>query len=269
MPIPTNVMNKIVSELISIYKQPYIDLKLEAQDAPFYSSKIGGLPYFPKGSVYPQTPSGEYMYLLAQINFSEMPALENFPRSGLLQFFLFPNRTLGLFNDDGEFDQKLHKVVYYEKVDMDEKHQNELPKEIAQNYDDDHNILIDNFPFDAVFAITGDMKEGCSFGWYKADQIFERMAVKYEVDKEQLRDAILSDRRLRPQMCSLGGYPSFAQTDPRKDDTYGVMLLQIETTTVDDKQIMWGDCGVGNFFISKENLKNKNFDDVLYNYDCC
>ncbi len=49
------------------------------------------------------------------------------------------------------------------------------------------------------------------------------------------------------------------------------MLLQVETdwSKGRDVEIMWGDSGVGNFFISEENLKNLNFDDVLYNWDCC
>ena len=37
----------------------------------------------------------------------------------------------------------------------------------------------------------------------------------------------------------------------------------------EDVEIMWGDSGVGNFFISEEDLKNLNFENVLYNWDCC
>ena len=32
--------------------------------------------------------------------------------------------------------------------------------------------------------------------------------------------------------------------------------------------IMWGDCGGCNFFINKDKLKNLDFSDVLYNWDC-
>ena len=31
---------------------------------------------------------------------------------------------------------------------------------------------------------------------------------------------------------------------------------------------MWGDCGVGNFFINAEDLKRLDFSNVLYNWDC-
>ena len=51
---------------------------------------------------------------------------------------------------------------------------------------------------------------------------------------------------------------------------YDIMLLQVESEWKkdDNVEIIWGDCGVGNFFISEENLKNRNFEDVLYNWDC-
>ncbi len=34
--------------------------------------------------------------------------------------------------------------------------------------------------------------------------------------------------------------------------------------------IMWGDTGVGNFFISEKDLKDRNFSSsmILYNWDC-
>lgn len=64
------------------------------------------------------------------------------------------------------------------------------------------------------------------------------------------------------------GYPSFTQSDPRYDTyaKYDTLLLQIDS---DGDDIMWGDCGVANFFINKEDLKNKDFSKILYNWDCC
>jgi uncharacterized protein YwqG len=68
----------------------------------------------------------------------------------------------------------------------------------------------------------------------------------------------------------IGGYPYFTQDDPRwvndyKD--YTTLLLQLDTD--DTSGIMWGDAGVGNFFIKPKDLKSLNFSDVLYNWDCC
>ena len=33
--------------------------------------------------------------------------------------------------------------------------------------------------------------------------------------------------------------------------------------------VMWGDSGVGNFFINAEDLKRLDFSNVVYNWDCC
>ena len=33
-------------------------------------------------------------------------------------------------------------------------------------------------------------------------------------------------------------------------------------------EILWGDCGVANFFISRADLKARNFSNVYYNWDC-
>ena len=69
----------------------------------------------------------------------------------------------------------------------------------------------------------------------------------------------------------IGGYPAFAQDDPREEGTYTELLLQIDSDWNEEEKdysIMWGDVGVGNFFISKENLEKLNFEDVLYNWDC-
>lgn len=66
----------------------------------------------------------------------------------------------------------------------------------------------------------------------------------------------------------IGGYAYFTQSDPREHDDKlknDVLLLQIDT----DEEIMFGDSGVANFFINKEDLINKNFEKAYFNWDCC
>ena len=65
------------------------------------------------------------------------------------------------------------------------------------------------------------------------------------------------------------GYSFFTQEDPRYNEKYkdyDVLLFQIDS---EGKYLMWGDCGIGNFFITKEGLNEKDFSNVLYNWDCC
>ena len=69
----------------------------------------------------------------------------------------------------------------------------------------------------------------------------------------------------------IGGYPFFTQFDPREGEMedYQVLLLQIDSDNIDDQEIMWGDCGVANFFMTLEDLRKLDFSRVLYNWDCC
>jgi len=64
----------------------------------------------------------------------------------------------------------------------------------------------------------------------------------------------------------IGGYPYFTQYDPRYEDyrRHTALLLQIDS----DEDIMWGDAGVANFFITPEALERCDFSKVLYNWDC-
>ena len=62
------------------------------------------------------------------------------------------------------------------------------------------------------------------------------------------------------------GYPFFTQYDPRDTKTkYNTLLFQLDS---DNKNIMWGDFGVGNFFINNKDLENLNFSNVYFTWDC-
>lgn len=68
----------------------------------------------------------------------------------------------------------------------------------------------------------------------------------------------------------IGGYPAFTQWDPRKEDTkYDFLLLQLDSEFGNgDEKIMWGDAGICGFFINRQRLRDLDFDDVIYNWDC-
>ncbi|MGL6342192.1 MAG: DUF1963 domain-containing protein, partial [Waterburya sp.] len=76
--------------------KPYIKIQTHlTQTTSWWQSKIAGFPYLPKNFDYPKTEQGEYLYLLAQINFEEVPPLEGFPSQGILQFYLAKNGSYG------------------------------------------------------------------------------------------------------------------------------------------------------------------------------
>ena len=74
----------------------------------------------------------------------------------------------------------------------------------------------------------------------------------------------------------IGGYPDFTQEDVRKYSSKSdrqqkpdILLLQMDTDGNETVDIMWGDTGVGNFFIDESALRELDFSKVLYNWDCC
>jgi uncharacterized protein YwqG len=73
----------------------------------------------------------------------------------------------------------------------------------------------------------------------------------------------------------IGGYPYFTQDDVRKCSSNSdqkqnpdILLFQMDTDCNETVDIMWGDSGVGNFFIDESALRELDFSKVLYNWDC-
>jgi uncharacterized protein YwqG len=63
----------------------------------------------------------------------------------------------------------------------------------------------------------------------------------------------------------VGGYAFFTQSDSRDVTQDWVLLLQLDS----DAHIMWGDCGVANWFIRREDLIARQFNRILFTWDCC
>ncbi|GGA00098.1 DUF1963 domain-containing protein [Okeania sp. KiyG1] len=71
-------------EAIANTIKPYLKIDIKPSSTQWWQSKFGGLPYLPRTIDYPTNKNGEYLKLLAQLNFSEMPRLENFPAQEIL-----------------------------------------------------------------------------------------------------------------------------------------------------------------------------------------
>ncbi|WP_262916905.1 YwqG family protein [Chryseobacterium aahli] len=80
-------LEKYKLETIKIVATP---LKNE-ESLPIHSSKFLGRPYLPIGMEYPKDKENKPMVLWAQINFSDIPILEGYPKHGILQFFYLQN----------------------------------------------------------------------------------------------------------------------------------------------------------------------------------
>lgn len=64
----------------------YISITAKPSKTKPWESKFLGLPYLPKSMQYPLGKDGKPLQLLAQINFEEVPTIENFPEKEYCSF---------------------------------------------------------------------------------------------------------------------------------------------------------------------------------------
>ncbi len=241
--------------------KPYLEIKARRQNnLALWQSKFGGLPYLPKGVAYPRDSKGVPLFLLAQINFAECPKLETFPEAGILEFYISDKDVYGISFDDLT-RQDSFRIQYFPEVIQDESHLltdfGFLPRP---------NIL----PFEASCSLTYTSQ-------HAPISVYDYQFGKNILGKDvpEWSEEVLSIARPYEELFpSLGhkisGYPYFTQTDPRHDKKYKgedyTLLFQMDTDY--EAGIMWGDAGVGNFFIREPDLQRRDFSKVLYSWDC-
>ncbi len=238
--------------------KPFIKITTRRGKTLAWESKFGGNPYLPLGYAYPQDLQGNPMRLLAQINFAELPDIGVFPGQGILQFYISPNDDVCGLNFDQPTDQGNFRVIY-------------LP-EVIKDYSKimtDFSFLSENddyFPIGAEGGLQFEVKHA-PVG--TNDFQFEKFlnAAPHNFFDDQTWDWYHDHYSSTGH--KMAGYAYFTQSDPRESDyaDYDLLLLQIDTD--DELNIMWGDCGVANFFIKAADLKRLDFTKVLYNWDCC
>lgn len=272
--IPTQAqIEEFVLNLKGVTQREVIRIKLSlADELAVTDSKVGGVPYIPKGDALPRSAEGKPLFMLAQINCEQLPENNLYPKKGLLQFWIAAtdDYLYGIdFDNPCSNDNK--RVLYYPTIGE------ALPAEaFAEHYTFEDCYL----PFDADLQFALRFTKGT-----ESLSIEEKAAERFFIEKwnETFSDNIKNMWNLPEETCQIinslllkntmrhkiGGYPYFTQVDPREEnDPHTLLLLQIDSDEVKGKEILWGDCGVANFFISPEDMANCKFDDVLYNWDC-
>lgn len=240
-------------------KQTFIRVTAEKSRATQpWESKVGGQPYLPKNMPWPAAHDGRELFFLAQLNFAEMPSLSPFPTTGLVQFFILDDDLYGMDFDDGE-NQDTFRVIYHPEVVQNEAVlQTSLP--MLRDFDELPHHPDESYPLkfsleEEVAAITD----------YRFDQLFGADFFRQFGEKEwDVMDEF--GKSVRPQGHKIGGYAYFTQDDPRRADDPMLLLFQLDSDELMD--LMWGDMGVGHFFIREKDLAAKDFSKVLYDWDC-
>ena len=281
----TEKIKKFIEEFKKLENRETIKINLISETkTPLTSSNVAGWFYLPKTSTIPTTSKGEQLMYLAQINCEELPENSIYPSKGIMQFWIFGgDYNLGSDYTKPTSDSK-KRVIYYPEI---EEHFTEA--ELAEMYkpeeDKKEGELItpinDGAPFAMSFEKTSQWPLPNDFRFEeifneklnehieetKAEEGFE----SYDIGEEESYDII--EELDIPNHTQIGGYGHFTQEDPRMYDDfedYTELLFQLDSEFgTDDYYILWGDCGVGNFFATKEQLSNLEFAECLYSWDCC
>lgn len=212
-------------------------------------SKFLGKPYLPKNTEYPKDQNNKPMILWAQINFSEVPQLDGYPDSGILQLYM---------SSDDWYDTTDYKIIFHD--DTAEEAQDDFSFLTEDLYDEvpiykEHRLI---FTKDAKFGGSEDHRFSMQFD---GKEFWEFRDTLNHTEQEEI------DKIIDGAGHHIGGYAFFTQSDPRdytEDKENDLLLLQIDT----DDEIMFGDSGVAHLFINPKDLANKKFDKAWFYWDC-
>lgn len=250
-----------------------------------HSSKLGGVAYFPSDMAYPRNDDGQPLVLIAQLNLDDIFAdpniakacdedavLKNYPRTGMLSFFNDATDDLmGLDNFVGQLAG--YKVMYFPKIIKDEannalKEFNELIELLDEDNYEQYGIL----DLNDSYLITASLKY--TVPSLNISPLNDESLMKLhdytdnQLDERNDDNIITALYDQSTELCqghAMGGYPILTQADPRdQNDNRTILLLQIDSVG----EVMIGDCGSMQFFISEEDLNNRDFSKVLYDWAC-
>ncbi|WP_315287816.1 YwqG family protein [Leptotrichia massiliensis] len=253
----------------------FAKITLTENELKITDSKVMGLPYIPKGAQIPQTANGDKMMMIAQINCDDLQGLADFPEKGILQFFVLNDEDglLGL-DFDNQTVQDSFRVIYHEKIEefYDE---NEL-KSIYNPYNfEESYITNDNESYKMNFELTSEKERFEDMFYHIFRKICKEKGLK-QTQEDWLYRKLLNFMQYSENYYSqCDGFAFFTQEDPREYNEeykkFDTVLFQLNSE-FDENTRNWkvciGDAGVINFFINREKLKNKDFSEILYNWDC-
>jgi uncharacterized protein YwqG len=242
---PQIEQNKL--ETIKILAHPIRD----GEKLAIKQSKFLGQPYIPKTSPYPKCSDGSAMIMLAQINFAEVPEIENYPKNGILQLFLDPINWYRIEKTD-------YKIIFHESDSED----------FMSDFSFLTHELYKENPISCEHSLTYKKEtEYCGIEDFRFQVDFDGLYyynflnTLSDEQQDEMTDCFCINGGHK-----IGGYAHFTQSDPREDNENlknDVLLFQIGT----GEKIMFGDCGVANVFININDLVNRNFDRAYLNCD--
>lgn len=240
--------NKLIDSI-----SPFIHLSTKLSKANIWNSKIGGFPYLPKDFTHPRNSDGELLNFIMQINFEEMPHLEGYPTSGIIQLYVNElDPELGRFEEIGA--QNNFRILYHERVSKDPDSLSDISPIYNTEIIKNEALLIGEIFYETLNSTSQDFLELLDLDMFSFVEKYPKL---YHF--------------LENNFHKIGGYPYFEQEDHRteEDREYNKLLFQIKSEGgyQDDFKICISDGGVVRVFVKEEDLKSLNFKNIFYEWD--
>lgn len=267
-----DIKNNGLSAILNLFKpKPPVQKELIKDSLPIGSSKIGGHPDLPEDFTWPynkETP----LTLLAQFNLRDIKDYDltnMLPKTGMLYFF-YDSEEMPW--GDHKDDKTGWKILYTENI-------NNLIRVKHPDYKaNDYYFNPCKLSFETFLSLPG------------IEKIYYKSKIKFTDEEEEEYLNYTFDPLNQSEYHNLLGYPMVIQNEEmeidceknsnittasnkkedqeqlKKDLQEWVLLLQLDTDT--KTGMMWGDCGRLYFWIKKEDLQNKNFNNVWMIFQC-
>lgn len=262
----------IPDDELSAFKQWYVEQRKPAlalvpdPSLPIdtFSSRLFGPAFIPDGEEWPVGADGRTLNFLAQLNLADCHTLANYPRSGIVQFFIGRDDLLG-----ANFDDLLagNYLIRYFRPDapgalQEPPHSGERDPSGIDDYSPANNF---EFRKRGVILVAEPFEDIIDLSVKEAAQRFD--AIPREYDLDALYEIVEADEQQRLMHHNTGGFPAFTQTDIRFDERYAPYDHVLLRLTSDDFS-MWGDVGECVFMMRSTDLAEGNFSEVVYSWDC-
>lgn len=222
-------------------------------------SRIGGPVWLVATEQWPTDAKGGPMTFLAQVDFAVLPPLPDYPRSGVLQFFI--GRDMNYGADFLRPDRGTFRVIY--RPDFDDA--GSLRASPVRVSGTDFLAPIDGTTVTRGVALKGSA--GTSNPTINHWRLARELPDIVEGRGRGRVIALLDERFVeRPERHHVGGHPEFVQDDwryrPAERRADRVLLNMWSRDGA-----MWGDAGQGQFLIAREDLLKRDFSKVFYAWD--
>ncbi len=286
--VPLDKVDELIELIRTRTNMPAFRLRIDASRTPgLTDTKLGGLPYWPADLAYPTTPKGQKLMLLAQLRLADFGGDERLPGQGLLQFFIDATDDCSGMDFDDSTRQNGFRVIWHETIDPavtpEQVEAIGMPTSLV-GFDEDYlgNPLTGEFALNVEPTTScmntadgriDDLFVACCRGLLGDDFVAGRDSYWDLLDKDGV-DRLFDELKCPEPAHLVFGYPFFTQEDPRYGalmDEFDTLLLQVDSEgepgTGKDR-VLWGDVGIGGFFINGDALRRGDFSRVLFNWDC-